>query len=70
MSPDLVPSYLELARGEGVIDTQTFAGSIPQLRGVAPRVRIGRSRWFNVLWLIPIGFVPRDCITIWRCSVS
>jgi methionine sulfoxide reductase catalytic subunit len=24
---------------------------------VAPRVRIGRSKWFNLLWLIPIGFV-------------
>src|SRR5207249_1736944 len=30
---------------------------IPQIRGVAPRVRIGRSKWFNLLWLLPIGFV-------------
>jgi methionine sulfoxide reductase catalytic subunit len=51
VSPDLVHSYrLELTRGEDVIDTQTFAGSIPQLRGVAPRVRIGRSRWFTLLY--------------------
>jgi sulfoxide reductase catalytic subunit YedY len=51
VSPVLVHSYrLELTRGEDVIDTQTFAGSIPQLRGVAPRVRIGRSRWFTLLY--------------------
>lgn len=40
-----------------MIDPETFAGSIPQTRGVAPRVRVGRDRWFNLLWLIPIGFV-------------
>ncbi|MDT7716191.1 MAG: methionine sulfoxide reductase catalytic subunit, partial [Pseudonocardiales bacterium] len=25
--------------------------------GDCPRVRPGRSRWFNLLWLLPIGFV-------------
>ncbi|MEJ7715159.1 MAG: hypothetical protein WKF40_05395 [Thermoleophilaceae bacterium] len=30
---------------------------MPQARGIAPRVRVGRSRWFNLLWLLPIGFV-------------
>ncbi|MGI8994284.1 MAG: molybdopterin-dependent oxidoreductase [Nocardioidaceae bacterium] len=25
--------------------------------GVAPRVRVGRDKWFNLLWLLPIGFV-------------
>ena len=24
---------------------------------IAPRVRIGRSRWFNLLWLLPISFL-------------
>jgi sulfoxide reductase catalytic subunit YedY len=58
VSPELVHTYrLQLTRGEDVIDPETFAGSIPQLRGVAPRVRVGRGRWFNLLWLIPIGFV-------------
>jgi hypothetical protein len=28
----------------------------PVRRGIAPRIRIGK-RWFNVLWLLPIGFV-------------
>lgn len=34
-----------------------WAGSIPAQYGVAPRIRIGRSKWFNLLWLVPIGFV-------------
>ena len=47
VSPDLVRSYRwQLTPGEDVIDTATWAGSIPQVNGVAPRVRIGR-RWFN-----------------------
>ena len=42
-----------------VVDPTTWAGSIPQVQGIAPRVRIGRSqsRWFNLLWLLPIGFL-------------
>jgi len=34
-----------------------WAGGIPAQYGVAPRVRIGKSKWFNLLWLIPIGFL-------------
>ena len=34
-----------------------WAGGIPAQYGVAPRIRIGQSKWFNLLWLIPIGFV-------------
>lgn len=45
----------QLTVGEEVIDPATFAGSIPAEKGVAPRIRIGRDRWFNLLWLIPIG---------------
>jgi methionine sulfoxide reductase catalytic subunit len=56
-SPDIVRSYRwQLTPGEDVIDTATWAGSIPQLNGIAPRVRVGRSTWFNLLWLLPIGF--------------
>ncbi|WFR72850.1 molybdopterin-dependent oxidoreductase [Prescottella defluvii] len=29
----------------------------PAHRGIAPRLRVGRDKWFNVLWLLPIGFV-------------
>ena len=58
VSPDAVRSFrTQLTRGENVIDPATFAGSIPQLHGIAPRVRIGHGKWFNLLWLLPIGFV-------------
>ena len=43
-------------KDDDVIDAE-WAGSIPAQYGVAPRVRIGASRWFNLLWLIPLGFV-------------
>jgi sulfoxide reductase catalytic subunit YedY len=42
--------------GEDVVDVATWAGSVPAANGVAPRVRVG-SRWFNLLWLLPIGFL-------------
>ncbi|MGI8661926.1 MAG: molybdopterin-dependent oxidoreductase [Acidimicrobiales bacterium] len=58
VSPDVVRSDLyDLIPGEDVITPATWAGSIPQVTGIAPRVRIGRRRWFNLLWLLPIGFV-------------
>jgi methionine sulfoxide reductase catalytic subunit len=47
----------QLTQGEEVIDPATWAGSIPQVNGIAPRVRIGRDKWFNLLWLLPIGFL-------------
>ncbi len=47
----------QLTAGEDVIDPATWAGSVPQAGGVAPRVRVGRRRWFNLLWLLPIGLV-------------
>lgn len=57
MTPGLVRSFREeLVEGRDVIDPATFAGTIPQERGIAPRVRVG-SKWFNLLWLLPIGFV-------------
>ena len=43
--------------GEDVIDPATWAGSVPAVNGIAPRVRVGRSKWFNLLWLLPLGFV-------------
>src|SRR5580765_6428406 len=58
VSPDVVRGYRwQLTPGEDVIDPATFAGSIPQVNGIAPRVRVGTNRWFNLLWLLPIGFV-------------
>ncbi len=46
-----------LTIGDEVIDPDTWAGSLPQEYGTAPHVRLGRGRWFNLLWLVPIGFV-------------
>jgi len=46
-----------LTPGEEVITPTTWAGSVPQVGGIAPRLRVGRSKWFNLLWLLPIGFV-------------
>ncbi len=46
-----------LTTGEDVVDPETWAGSVPAAYGIAPRVRIGRDRWFSLLWLLPIGFV-------------
>ncbi len=34
-----------------------WAGDLPAQYGVAPRVRVGKSTWFNLLWLIPMGLV-------------
>jgi methionine sulfoxide reductase catalytic subunit len=58
LSPQTVRSFRwQLTTGEDVVDPTTWAGSVPQAQGIAPRVRIGRGRWFNLLWLLPIGFV-------------
>ena len=49
------PYRSQLTIGEDEIDPRTWAGAIPAARGIAPRVRIGRERWFNLMWLVPIG---------------
>ena len=58
MTPSLKdPLRSQLTHGEEVVDTETWAGSLPQSSGVSPRVRVGRDRWFNLLWLLPITVV-------------
>lgn len=47
----------ELRPGGSTVDPETWMGGLPQTQGVPPRVRVGRSRWFALLWLIPIGWV-------------
>ncbi|TAM72248.1 molybdopterin-dependent oxidoreductase [Mycobacterium sp.] len=47
----------ELQLAEDIVDPQTWAGGLEDKRAIAPRLRIGRDRWLNLLWLIPIGFV-------------
>jgi sulfoxide reductase catalytic subunit YedY len=47
----------ELDRRRHTAVTEDWAGGLPAQYGVAPRVRIGQGKWFNLLWLIPIGLV-------------
>lgn len=58
VSPEAVREYRALlTKSEDAIDPKTWAGSFPAAHGIAPRVRVGANRWFNLMWLIPIGFV-------------
>jgi DMSO/TMAO reductase YedYZ molybdopterin-dependent catalytic subunit/thiosulfate reductase cytochrome b subunit len=58
LTPQALASFRsQLTVGEDVVDPSTWAGSVPVAHGIAPRVRIGQSRWFNLLWLAPIGFM-------------
>jgi methionine sulfoxide reductase catalytic subunit len=57
-SPQALAAYRDrLTKGEDAIDPDRWSGSLPAASGVPPRIRIGSSRWFNLLWLLPIGFV-------------
>ncbi len=57
-SPHAMQNYrAKLTRGEDVIHPEAWAGSLPAASGIAPRLRVGRDRWINVLWFLPIGFV-------------
>jgi DMSO/TMAO reductase YedYZ molybdopterin-dependent catalytic subunit/thiosulfate reductase cytochrome b subunit len=47
----------ELVKKERDVVDENWAGGVPQQFGVAPRIRVGRNKWFNLLWLIPIGLV-------------
>ena len=59
ISPKVVGDLRErLTKGEDVVDPEAWAGSIPAAFGIAPRLRIGANRWFNLLWLLPIGLGP------------
>jgi DMSO/TMAO reductase YedYZ molybdopterin-dependent catalytic subunit/thiosulfate reductase cytochrome b subunit len=56
--PDVVQTYRdELTRKQKDVIDDDWAGGIPAQYGVAPRIRIGHTKWFNLLWLIPIAFV-------------
>jgi methionine sulfoxide reductase catalytic subunit len=56
-SPDALAGYRDrLTRGEDAVDPDSWAGSLPAAHGVPPRIRVGRDKWFNLFWLIPIAF--------------
>jgi hypothetical protein len=47
----------EIHNAEDTIDVETYGGGFDLTRrATAPRLRVGRDKWFNLLWLIPIGF--------------
>ena len=57
LSPEALSELRErLTKGMDTVDPRTWAGSIPAAFGIVPRVRIGASRWFNLVWLLPIGW--------------
>ncbi len=47
----------ELRLAEDIVNPRTWAGGMEDKRAIAPRLRIGRDKWANLQWLIPIGFV-------------
>ena len=49
LTPAAIEDYrAKLTRGEDIIHPDAWAGAIPAASGIAPRLRIGASRWFNV----------------------
>lgn len=57
MSPTVVSELRQqLIAGHDTVDPKTWAGSIPAAFGIAPRLRIGATRWFNLAWLLPLGW--------------
>ena len=58
VSPDTVRDWRwQLTPGEDRSTPPRGPGRCRRRTGIAPRVRVGRSKWFNLLWLLPIGFV-------------
>jgi methionine sulfoxide reductase catalytic subunit len=48
----------EIHHAHDRIDPATYGGGFDNTRRAsAPRLRVGRDKWFNLLWLLPIGFV-------------
>ncbi|MGW6693008.1 molybdopterin-dependent oxidoreductase [Rhodococcus sp. NPDC054953] len=47
----------DLQPGEDALNLDTWAGGLSNTRALAPRVRLGRGTWFNLLWLLPLGFI-------------
>ena len=52
------PDYRnEIHTAEDTIDVEAYGGGFDLTRrATAPRLRVGRDKWFNLMWLIPIGF--------------
>ena len=59
ITPDSLEEFRrQLSTGaEDAVDPKTWSGSLPNQWGTAPMLRVGRSKWFDLLWLVRIGFV-------------
>lgn len=55
-APDGAGYRTELRLAENVVNPETWAGGLEDKRAIVPRLRVGRDKWLNVLWLIPVGF--------------
>ncbi len=53
-----IPDYRnEIHTAEDTIDVEAYGGGFDLTRrATALKLRVGRDKWFNLLWLIPIGF--------------
>ncbi|MGV0632926.1 molybdopterin-dependent oxidoreductase [Mycolicibacillus trivialis] len=48
----------EIHHAEDSIDVEHYGGGFDLTRrATAPKLRIGKDKWFNLLWLIPLGLV-------------
>lgn len=48
----------EIHHAHDHIDVEAYGGGFDLTRrATAPRLRVGNDKWFNLLWLLPIGFV-------------
>ncbi|HTM84879.1 MAG TPA: oxidoreductase, partial [Mycobacterium sp.] len=48
----------EIHHAEDTIDVDHYGGGFDlSRRAIAPRLRVGRDKWLNLMWLIPLGFL-------------
>jgi thiosulfate reductase cytochrome b subunit len=45
----------QLSGADEVVDPEHWAGDLPAAYGTAPRLRVGRDRWFNLVYLVPLA---------------
>ncbi|MBO0880090.1 MAG: cytochrome b/b6 domain-containing protein, partial [Mycobacterium sp.] len=55
---DLESYSAEIHPAHDRVDLKTYGGGFDlSRRATAPRLRVRRDKWFNLLWLVPIGFI-------------
>lgn len=75
------PNYRnEIHTATDIVDIEIYCGGLDLTRRTTtPRLQISRDKWFNLMWLIPLGFAlvgshdggpTKGCITCWQCNHS